>query len=231
MAQDVWNVIDAERGVLWKEYQFRKKAWATTFVFRGPEGLIVVSPGRGLESADYDALEKHGEVRALVANNSYHHLGQQAWRARFPKAVSYASPGALARLAKKVPEVPFQSIEALAMPAGARWHALPGCNDGELVFTVPTAQGTVWFSGDMLTNMQRIPKPPLRWLFTLTDSGPGFRLFRPGIWLFVRDKQALRERLSALLIEEPPAMVVPAHGPLYTSPRLAEEARAQVAKL
>ncbi|WP_263451539.1 hypothetical protein [Hyalangium gracile] len=36
-----WNVIDEERAVLWREYQFNKGAYATTLVFRGTDGLVV----------------------------------------------------------------------------------------------------------------------------------------------------------------------------------------------
>ena len=46
-----WNVIDSERAVLWREYNFSKTATATTMVFRGADGLVVVSPGCGLEAA------------------------------------------------------------------------------------------------------------------------------------------------------------------------------------
>jgi hypothetical protein len=77
-----WNVIDEERAVLWREYAFTKGAYATTFVFRGTDGLVVVSPGKGLEAADYDVLSQFGEVRALIANNTFHHLGQGPWRER-----------------------------------------------------------------------------------------------------------------------------------------------------
>ena len=77
-----WNVIDEERAVLWREYAFTKGAYATTFIFRGTDGLVVVSPGKGLEAADYDVLSQFGEVRALIANNTFHHLGQGPWRER-----------------------------------------------------------------------------------------------------------------------------------------------------
>src|SRR5262245_62169643 len=82
-----WNMIDEERLILWREYSFTNGAYATTLVFRGADGLVVVSPGTGLTAREYDALRELGEVRALVANNALHHLGQPTWRARFPDAV------------------------------------------------------------------------------------------------------------------------------------------------
>jgi len=71
-----WHVIDNERAVLWREYNFSKTATATTMVFRGTDGLVVISPGCGLGAAEYDVLRDFGHVSALVANNALHNLGQ-----------------------------------------------------------------------------------------------------------------------------------------------------------
>jgi glyoxylase-like metal-dependent hydrolase (beta-lactamase superfamily II) len=226
-----WNLIDEERAVLWREYEFTKGAYATTLVFRGTDGLVVVSPGKGLEAADYEVLSRFGEVRALVANNTFHHLGQKPWRERFPKAESYAAPQAVAKLRKKAPSIPFRSTEDLALPPTAKLHVLPGFNNGELLFSVGTRQGSVWYTGDLLTNIQRARKPPLGWLFTWTDSAPGFRLFKLAVWFFIKDRQAVKERMTALLAEDPPSIIVPAHGPAVTTANLAAETRTQLAKL
>jgi glyoxylase-like metal-dependent hydrolase (beta-lactamase superfamily II) len=56
-------------------------------------------------------------------------------------------------------------------------------------------------------------------------------LFKLGVWLFVNDKRALKERLTALLAEDPPAFIVPGHGPAVTTATLAAEAKTQIAKL
>lgn len=230
MTHGSWNIIDAERGVLWHEYEFRKGAYATTFVFRGTDGLIVVSPGAGLPPADLDALSEFGEVRALIANNTFHHMGQREWRASFPRAESYATRAAAEKLTKKT-DIPFRPLDELALPAYAHAVELPGVNNGEVLLRVGTARGSVWYTGDLLTNIQRTPGPPLRWLFSVTDSAPGFRLFRLGVWFFVKDRRALRERMTALVAEDPPAIVVPAHGPAVIAPNVAAETRAQLARL
>jgi glyoxylase-like metal-dependent hydrolase (beta-lactamase superfamily II) len=226
-----WNVIDEERAILWREYAFSKGAYATTLVFRGTDGLVVVSPGKGLEAADYEVLSRFGEVRALVANNTFHHLGQGPWRKHFPKAESYAAPQALPRLQKQAPGVPFRPLEELALPSAVKLHILPGFKNGEVLFSVGSRQGSVWYAGDLLANIQTLRKPPLSWLFKLSDSGPGFRLFKMAVWLFVKDRQAVKERMMALLAEDPPAIIVPAHGPPVTSPNLVAETRAQLDRL
>ena len=226
-----WNSIDDEATVLWREYPFANNAYATTLVFRGVDGLVVVSPARGLEPGDYDALREHGDVRALIANNGHHHLGQAAWRERFPDAVSYAPRGTLDVLKKKVPTIPFCPLDELPLPDHVRCHEPPGFKNGETMVSIRTSKGTAWFTGDLLSNIERLPGPPLRWLFTWTDSAPGFRLFRLAVWLLVRDKKAVRQWMLERLADDPPSIVVPAHGPPFEASDLAELVRAQLERL
>lgn len=231
MQLEGWNVIDEKAGVLWREYAFSRGARATTLVFRGSDGLVVVSPATGLTDRAYDALRELGEVRALIANNTFHHLGQAAWRTRFPDAVSYCPPGSLKTLEKKAKGVSFRPLDALPLPASVRWEDPPGLKTGEAIVSVGTARGSVWYSGDLLTNIQRTPGPPFGWIFAWTDSAPGFRLFRPGVWLFVKDKKVLREWMLRRLTEDPPAVVVPAHGPPVETSDVAALAKAQIERL
>jgi glyoxylase-like metal-dependent hydrolase (beta-lactamase superfamily II) len=231
MKVDGWNVIDEPGAVLWREYHFAKGATATAFVFRGADGLVVVSPPSGLSARDYDALAELGDVRALVANNSFHHLGQMPWRARFPNAESYCPPGAIARLKKKAAGVPFRSLAELSLPTHVRWEDPPGFKEGEALLSVATGKGHVWFTGDLLTNIQKTPNNPFGWMMKWTDAAPGFRLFKPAVWLFVKDKKVVREWTAGRFTEEPPAIVVPAHGPPVETGDVAALARAQIERL
>jgi hypothetical protein len=225
-----WNVLE-DGAVLWREYEFSRGAYATTMVFRGKDGLVVISPGTGLEARDYDELREHGEVRALIANNAFHTLGQRPWRQHFPEAESYAPRGALADLGKKAPEIPYRALSALPLPDGVHCDDPPGFKSGETIARVKTKRGWIWYSGDLLTNIQRMPGPPVRWFFTLTGSAPGFRLFKPAVWFFVKDKKALKQWSLDTLEKQPPAVVVPAHGPAFDPPDVAAEARAQLEKM
>lgn len=231
MSLEGWNVIDEEAGVLWREYAFSKGANATTLVFRGVDGLVVVSPGTGLGAREYDALRELGEVRALVANNSFHHMGQAPWRAHFPGAVSYCPPHAVAALEKKVPGVSFQSLDRLALPERVHWEDPPGYKTGEALLSVATRKGSVWFSGDLLTNIPKAPPPPIGWLMSWLDAAPGFRLFKPAVWLLIKDKKAVRRWALDHLAKDPPAVVVPAHGPPVEAGDVAALARAQIERL
>lgn len=231
MQLEGFHFIDEKAGVLWREYGFTKNATATMLVFRGVDGLAVISPAAGLDARAFDALREIGDVRALIANNTFHHMGQAAWRARFPDAVSYCPPNAVKALEKKVKGVTFQPLNALKLPDNVRWEDPPGFKTGEAILSVDTGKGSVWYSGDLLTNIQTVPGPPIRWLFTWTDSAPGFRLFKPATWMLVNDKKALRAWALNRIASDPPAVVVPAHGPPVDSGDVAAMAKAQLERL
>jgi hypothetical protein len=226
-----WHVIDADAGVLWREYKFRRESLATMLVFRGKTGLVVVSPGCGLSAADYDALKEFGDVRALVANNTFHNLGQAPWRAHFKDAVSYAPPRAVAALDKKTPGIVYRPLSELELPASVHWEDPPGFKSGEAIFSVATKKGSVWYTGDLLTNIAKLPPPPLKWLFTWTGSAPGYRLFRLAVWFFVNDKQALKAWMGERLAKDPPSVIVPAHGVPVEGGEVAAQTREQIERI
>jgi hypothetical protein len=226
-----WNLIDADRGILWREYGFSGNARATTFTFRGTDGMVVVSPARGLGSSEYDVLRDFGPVTALVANNAFHHLGQREWRTHFKDARCYAPARAVEKLDKKTQGLGFRPLSELALPSHARCDDPPGFRSGETIVRVSTAKGPIWFTGDLLTNIAKVPKPPLKWLFTLTGSAPGFKLFRLGVPLLVKDKRAVRTWALDQLGKDPPALIVPAHGKPIEADGLAAQARTQIERL
>lgn len=226
-----WNVIDEDARVLWREYAFTKGAYATTLVFRGVDGLVVVSPGNGVDARAYDALAEIGEVRALIANNASHHLGQAEWRARFPDAESYCPAGAVGVLGKKTHGMRFRPLGELALPSHVRCDDWPGFKTGETIVSVATRKGSVWYTGDLLANMQRLPPPPMRWLFTATNSAPGFRLFKLATWLLVKSPKTVREWGLQRLVDDPPSIIVPAHGPAFETGDVAAEVKAQLERL
>ena len=225
-----WNVIDDEHAILWREYRFGR-ARATSMVFRGVDGLVVVSPDKDVPAREFDALAERGPVRALVANNSWHYLGQAQWRARFPDAESYCPPEALADLRRKAPSIDWQSLSTLALPAHAHWQETPGFTIGESIVTVESARGPVMYAGDVPANMQQLPPAPIKWLFTLTDSAPGFRLFWLAAQFSIDDKKLVRDELLARIDALPPTIVVPGHGVPVDSADVAEQARAQLRRL
>jgi hypothetical protein len=211
-----WNVADRDSGILWREYAFGG-AVATTLVFRGArDNLIVVSPSKGIEAAALDELSEFGKVVALVASNGMHWLGQAEWRKHFPQARSFGPAQAIDRIAKKLPELArFEPLQAAAplLGDGASLLDAPG-QTGSAVATVTTKSATYWYPGDLFANIPKMPSNLVfRLLMSMTHSAPGYRLFRPAVWLQVKDKKVVREWIDDVMAKAAPTTVVPAHGP------------------
>jgi hypothetical protein len=226
-----WNVLDDDAKVLWREYRYSKRGKATTLAFRGKDGMVVVSPSTDTDDRGFDALREFGDVRALIANNVFHNLGQASWRRRFPDAISYAPAASLPRLGKKAADVPFRPLAELALPDGVRCDEPPGMRSGESIVTVKTAKGNVWFMGDLMANFDRLPPAPISWLFSLTASGPGYRLFKLASLALVRDGKALRGWMLDRLAAAPPSVVVPSHGLPVDASDVAEQTKTQIERL
>lgn len=201
-------------------------------MFRGDGGLVVVSPPTWFEARDYDALAELGPVRALVANNSYHHLGQgPVARALSGRGELLSAWGALPRLAKKAAGIPFRSLAELKLPAHVHWEDPPGFKAGEAILRVKTGKGSVWFTGDLLTTLRDAEQP-----LWLDDEVDRLRAWIPPLQarsLALHQGQEGRPRVGATaqLAEAPPTIVVPAHGPPITTGDVAELARAQIERL
>jgi hypothetical protein len=228
-----WTTLDAGAGILCVPYKFGD-GMATTFVFRGAkDGLVVMSPGCGLDGSTLDVLKTHGRVAALVAINGFHHLGQVAWRQHFPDARSYAPAGAIGRLSKRVPSATFEPLEALAPLLGDSARVLePDGLPGNAFAIVRAPSGTYWYVCDLLFNIPELPKGfVFKTLMSMTNSAPGYRLFRPGVWLQVKDKKSLASWFDRQLSDAPPTTIVPAHGNPVQRPDLVAATRAQIARL
>ena len=229
-----WNVLDRDNAILWRQYCFGP-AMATTMVFRGAnDGLIVMSPGNDIDEGALDELADFGKVVALVASNAFHWLGQRSWRRRFPEARSFAPAQGIKRLSKKVPDAKFEPLDALTPLLGDRATVVdaPGFRVGNAFATARGKSGTYWYPSDLFSN---IPKVPLgfviRTLMTMTNSAPGYRLFRPSVWLMVKSKPALHSWIDEELAKSAPVAVVPAHGPPVTGADLVATTKSLLAQL
>jgi hypothetical protein len=231
-----WSVLDRESAILWRQYSFGPAlALATTMVFRGAgDGLIVMSPGNKIDESAMDELADFGKVVALVASNSFHWLGQPAWRKRFPEARSFAPAQGIKRLSKKCPDAKFEPLEALAPLLGDRATVVdaPGFKVGNAFATARGSRGTYWYPSDLLSNIPKLPPGfVIRTLMSMTNSAPGYRLFRPSVWLQVKDKPVLRAWIDDELAKSAPVAVVPAHGPPIAGPDLVSSTKSLVAQL
>jgi hypothetical protein len=230
-----WNVEDRESAILWREYAFGG-GLATTFVFRGAgDSLIVVSPCNGVDAATLDELSEFGKVAALVASNGFHWLGQTIWRKHFPESKSFAPAQAIDRLAKKVPDLPrFEPLQAAASLLGDRASLIevPGCKVGSAAVTVRGKNGTYWYPSDLFANIPKMPSNIVfRLLMSMTDSAPGYRLFRPAVWLQVKDKTVVRDWIDDAMTNSAPTTVVPAHGAPVSGTDVVAKTKALAAQL
>jgi hypothetical protein len=228
-----WTILDAGAGILCVPYKFGGGI-ATTFVFRGKDdGLIVMSPGCGLDGSTLDELKAYGRVAALVAINGFHHLGQASWRKHFPDARCFAPASAIGRISKKVPGVSFEPLEALTPLLGNSARVLEPDGLPANAFAIVSApSGRYWYVCDLLSNIPELPTNfVFKTLMSMTDSAPGYKLFRPAVWLQVKNKKALTTWFDKQLAEMPPTTMVPAHGGPEQRTDLVAATRAQIARL
>ncbi len=214
-----WTIVDRDAAVLFQEYQFNDAGGrATTFVTRLKDGkLLAISPAVGLPEGAFSELAEFGEVGAIVAPNGFHHLGQQEWRERFPSARNFAAPEAAARIAKKgAAGLTFEPMSALAelLPDDVGVTEAPATKVGETWAWAKTADGYAWFASDLICNWQKFPGNAfLNFMWKLSKSGPGYKLFHFAMMVIVKDKKRLLAKFHEDLKAHPPTLVVPAHGP------------------
>ncbi len=210
-----WMPLTAEDGgVQWLKYSFGPGTANSLAAELRDETWLVVSPPSGAPAFVYDALDQQGGVSALVAPNAYHNKGQPAWRARFPRAVSYAPTGAHARLSNKTPGVEYRPIEELAQKLWPARVLLPdGMKSPDIMLQIPTEAGLIWWMGDQFSNSGVSDQMwLLRLLAGFAGSGLGYRCNSKPELVYVRDRAAWLGSIRAALEELPPAVVVPAHG-------------------
>jgi len=210
-----WQTLTSDGNVRWLKYSWGPGT-ANTLAVRLQDGTwLVVAPSADSPSSVLEDISKDGNVSALVAPNAYHYLGQRAWRLRFPGATSYAPAGALPRLSRKSPDVPYRPASDLIETIQPRVTFLvpEGMKSPDMLIRVSVAGATVWWMGDLFTNSAVGDQNwLLRLIAPLAGSGLGYRRnSRPGL-VYVRNPRAWLHSISNALDAEPPSIVVPAHG-------------------
>lgn len=228
-AASEWQAIGSNDSVWTHSYMFNKSGQATTFAARLGDGKIaVVSPSRFTSDAVFDELAKHGEIGAIIANNGFHHLGQAEWRKRFPAARCFAPSEAIARIAKKSKvELAFEPLSALAPLTGANFgfREVPNTKCGESWFWANTGAGHAFYTSDVLANIPKLPPFPIRLVFTLTKSAPGYRVFNLALKFIVKDKSATLRLLADDVAAHPVTTMVPGHGDILTHATIGDETK------
>lgn len=167
-----------------------------TTVVNTDQGLVLISPGP-LDEAGVAELRSLGPVTALVAPNKMHHLFLNQARQEYPEARVFLAPG----LAEKRPDLQdFPTVEQ----GNEVWGEVL---DQIRVRGLPDLEETVFFHRrsrtlvltDLAFNFTRcdhwLTRQVMRLNGCLGTFGPS-RLLKHA---FVKDRQALRESLQAIL--------------------------------
>lgn len=211
-----WTTLAQQPLVLVKEYAFGPGRANALAVQLPDRSFMVMSPSVDPSDTEAQAFTTLGGVSALVENNGAHHLGLGPWRAKFPNAVTYATPRAAARIRKKGKDPgQLESLDALRAKAGDKIALVEIAGDkiGDVCVRVITEKGALFYASDFIANIQALPSNLIfKLVFKLTDSGPGLKVFGVFFKFFVADKRAARDALIRELEANPPSILVPAHG-------------------
>lgn len=210
-----WEVLDQESHSLTLEYVFRPGSTSRAFATRfADDELVIFSPPTGVAPEAYHELNAHGRVTALVAPNGFHYLGLDAALEAFPSAQIFAPEGSARRIAKKRPKLSVRALGELSERASGKTRILdvPGFSTGETWAIVTTKHGPLWYVSDSCFNMPKLPSNfAVRLLLKSTKSAPGLCMNGLGNLFFLKDKKDYKRWFEREL-EQPPAILVPAHG-------------------
>lgn len=216
-----WVAVDEAAGVFTLDYSVGRYGESRTLVCKIGRGrLLVISPASQVGEEVFAELETRGSVAFIVAPNSFHSLGVEAWHKRWPEARIFAPALAIARLKRKCPAAPrFETIEELQpiLPSNVLVFEPPYLKRGETMAWIKGAQGWVWYITDLVCNYSKPPPHPVMKLILWTlIGGGGLRINRFAKWLYVKEKAEFREWFLDSLKTRTPVALIPSHGePLH----------------
>lgn len=209
-APDVWYVDGEDVDFYGFPYPTRM-----TVIRLAGDDLFVHSPIRWTQELD-DFLKMFGKVRYIVSPNKIHHLFIGDWKARYPQAEMYASPG----LAKKRMDLAFTAT--LTDEAPAAWSkeidqaVLKGSFFMEEVAFFHKASRTM-IVADMIERLDGARWPWWARIIGRLDGLMGEHGGMPREWRasFIKRKQARAD--VRRMIDWNPARIIIAHGPIVES--------------
>lgn len=217
----------AGTGIWVREYDFGGNPVNTAVVDVGGGKLLVLSPGTNMPAADFDALDALGTVSALVAPGAFHHMGLPEWSARYPNAGLYGPTSAIAHIAKQHPTLKaIQSLDALrpSLPPDFELDEVAGCKHPDVFLAVKRADGTTWFTNELVSNNKAYPANFFLGLaFKLTGNHPGLNVNSLAAMLIRAKKPLVREYLQGKLQTVPPTRLVPMHGAVLEDAALGQK--------
>jgi hypothetical protein len=224
-----WRALDPATGL----HALEKKAssgwcWRSTAVPLDGGGFLVVSPIRGTAAA----LDELGPAAAALAPNHFHHMGIEELAARNEGLLVGASAIAGKRLASKLRRAPVP-LDAIRerLRDGVTLLEPPGLRTGEVWLRAETARGVAWSVCDAFFNVNAPVRGGTGLVLRMTSTVPGLRVGSTFRWLAVGDRKAYRAWLEARLRDDPPRILIPAHGDVVEGDDLPERLAALAATL
>ena len=203
-------------GIWARVYMFNDNPLHTSAVDIGDGNLLVLSPATDMTDADFQDLDKLGTVTALVSPGAFHNMGLLEWSGRYPDAGVYGPGPAAKHIAKAHPKLkPLQDLDALGalLPDDTKVYEVDGCGQPDALLVVTRADGTTWFTNEIITNWAGWPsKLMFRVIFKLTGSGPGLNVNTMALMLLKGKKPAVKAFYEGKLGQHPPTRLVPCHG-------------------
>ncbi len=215
-AARTWKPLGTDPLIATYEYSFGPGT-ATALAVGIPGGVLVASPPCRAAESVIRAMDEFGGVRALVATNAFHHLGLQAWKARYPDAAIFAPAQSIARLAAKTGLSGIRPLAEAGALLGERVSLtdMPHYKTGETLVRIRAADGLAWYVTDVILNLAELPAHSVVGLvFRFSGSAPGLRLNRIAPLFMVKDRKALWGWITAEAERDCPRWLIPAHGDL-----------------
>lgn len=217
-----WKTIG--EGIWARQYAFNDNPLHCSAVSLDDGGLLVLSPATDMQDEDFKALDELGSVKALVSPGAFHNMGLPGWSQRYPDAAIFGPAAAAAHIAKQHPTLkPLKDLHALAdlLPEDVKAWEVEGCGQPDVLLVVSRADGTTWFTNEIITNWAGWPsKFMFRMLFKLTGSDPGLNVNTMSLMFIKGKKPEVRSFFEKKLDSHPPTRLVPCHGETIDDPGL-----------
>lgn len=179
-------------------------------------GVCLYSPVSGLGDEAIESLAGIGTVRYLLAPNSYHNNGLVEYSKAFPTAHLVASKAAQERLADRT-GLAFKGLSPLlkALPDGFTLVQPDGLKNGEVWLIGPHKSGYLWHVVDGFAG-QKLAEGPTCKVARMPKVFPSFG---------ISDREIYAKEVLRVLETYPPHTLLPCHGALVQTPKLAKQLR------
>ena len=220
-----WEPIDGEKQIWSAKYKVPSfLSRMVAFLSKNNKPLLV-GPGARLIGTLPPELAQAGDPQLALLPNSYHWMGFDAWKVKYPHMKAVAAAGAIPRLKKKgcqhvhsldlFKKVLPDNI-SLLVPEGLRW--------GEVWLRCQHPEGITWIVCDSFFNYSRLSnKLRARTLQKLFKAAPGLKISALVKYFLMKDRKIYKHWLFEQLAKDQPTTLVPAHGEILRDPDLPQK--------